>query len=276
GYLEGYTPRDIFNADETALFFKLLPDKTITYKGENCGGGERSKKRVIVLVVANMTGTEKLTLLVIGKSMKPRCFKNIRTLPTDYEANRKAWMTGELFKKRLKKLDRKFELSNRQVLLIVDNCSAHKVDVELKAIKLMFLPPNTTAALQPMDQGVIKNIKSFYKQRAVDRSAPVDTARRAWGGDGPGGGAPCAPCHSRPPGWLQVGSLPPSPVTLGPEQLEKLKRELEVVQRNMTVFGEMLSELVPGQEQHSDWELLQELQKTCHAMQTRVVDLVDK
>ncbi|EEC02970.1 conserved hypothetical protein, partial [Ixodes scapularis] len=77
-------------------------------------------------------------------------------------------------------------------------------------------------------------------------------------------------------GMVQVGSLPPSPVTLGPEQLDKLKRELEVVQRNMTVFGEMLSELVPGQEQHSDWELLQELQKTCHAMQTRVVDLVDK
>lgn len=75
---------------------------------------------------------------------------------------------------------------------------------------------------------------------------------------------------------VPVASLPPSPVTLGPEQLEKLKRELEVVQRNMTVFGEMLSELVPGQEQHSDWELLQELQKTCHAMQTRVVDLVDK
>lgn len=67
GYLESYTPRDIFNADETALFFKLLPDKTITYKGDNCAGGKRSKERVTVLVAANMTGTEKLPLLVIGK-----------------------------------------------------------------------------------------------------------------------------------------------------------------------------------------------------------------
>uniref|UniRef100_A0A023GFD4 Putative cytosolic sorting protein gga2/tom1 n=1 Tax=Amblyomma triste TaxID=251400 RepID=A0A023GFD4_AMBTT len=38
----------------------------------------------------------------------------------------------------------------------------------------------------------------------------------------------------------------------------------------------MLTELVPGQEQRSEWELLQELQKTCHAMQTRVVELINK
>lgn len=38
----------------------------------------------------------------------------------------------------------------------------------------------------------------------------------------------------------------------------------------------MLSDLEPGREHPRDWEFLQELQKTCHAMQTRLVDLVDK
>jgi hypothetical protein len=41
-----------------------------------------------------MSGTEKLPLLVIGKSAKPRCFKNAK-IPIDYKANKKAWMTGK-------------------------------------------------------------------------------------------------------------------------------------------------------------------------------------
>lgn len=167
--LQEYSPRDIFNADETALFYKLLPSKTLTYKGDTCAGGKRSKERVTVLVAANMDGTEKLPLLIIGKALKPRCFKNIRTLPAEYTANSKAWMTREIFKQWLIKLDRKFELAHRSVLLVVDNCSAHVVDVDLKAIKLSFLPPNTTAALQPMDQGVIKNLKCFYRRHMLER-----------------------------------------------------------------------------------------------------------
>ena len=66
-------------------------------KGDPCIGGKRSKERVTVLLAANVTGTERLPLLVIGKAQKPRCFKNINNLPVDYRANRKAWMTGETF-----------------------------------------------------------------------------------------------------------------------------------------------------------------------------------
>ena len=67
-----------------------------------------------------------------------------------------------------------------------------------------------------------------------------------------------------------------SPVQLTPEATQKLKSELDIVQRNMHVFGEMLNELEPGYEHPRDWDLLQELLKTCHAMQTRIVELVDK
>lgn len=48
-----------------------------------------------------------------------------------------------------------------QGLLIANNCSANKVGIELKAVELAFLPANTTAALQPMDQSVIKAIKGY-------------------------------------------------------------------------------------------------------------------
>lgn len=66
-----YSPSDIFNADETGLFFCLLPDKTLEIKGVDCHGGKNSKERVTVMVCANMSCTEKLPLLAIGKLKKP-------------------------------------------------------------------------------------------------------------------------------------------------------------------------------------------------------------
>lgn len=141
----------------------------MAFKGDNCVGGKRSKDRVTIMVGANMTGTEKLPLFIVCKSAKPRCFKNIRTLPAEYASNRKAWMTGALFKQWLVRLDRKFQLRNRNVALVVDNCSAHKIDVELKAVKLIFLPANTTASLQPMDQGVIRAVKTHYRRHTCSK-----------------------------------------------------------------------------------------------------------
>jgi hypothetical protein len=64
----------------------------MTFKGEKCTTGKRSKERITLLVGSNMSGTEKVPLHVIGKSAKPLCFKNAR-IPVDY----KAWMTGKFF-----------------------------------------------------------------------------------------------------------------------------------------------------------------------------------
>lgn len=66
------------------------------------------------------------------------------------------------------------------------------------------------------------------------------------------------------------------PIHLSPEQLNKLKNELEVVQGNMKVLSEMLTEMKPGQEHRDDWELLVELQATCQTMQKRIVELIEK
>lgn len=53
------------------------------------------------------------------------------------------------------------------------------------------------------------------------------------------------------------------PVTLTPEQISKLQSELEIVSMNMTIFGEMLTALKPGQEDPSDYKLLADLSQTC-------------
>jgi len=47
-------------------------------KGNECSGGKYGKERITIMVGANMSGTEKLKLFVIGKTKKPRCFKGIK------------------------------------------------------------------------------------------------------------------------------------------------------------------------------------------------------
>ena len=66
-YLKVYSPDCIYNADETGLFYKLLPNKTLTYKGDRCIRGKKSKERVTILSACNISGSDKLPLLLILK-----------------------------------------------------------------------------------------------------------------------------------------------------------------------------------------------------------------
>ena len=158
--------KDVFNVDEAGLFYQCKPDKSLSFKGETCSGGKLSKQRVTLLIGANMDGSEKLPLLMIGKSANPRCFKNVKSKPIEYQSNSKAWMTAIIFEKWLEQLDLKFEKQKRKILLFIDNCSAHSVP-QLRNIKVIFFPANTTSVLQPMDQGVIKNLKHFYRRDVI-------------------------------------------------------------------------------------------------------------
>jgi hypothetical protein len=103
--LEGFEPRDVYSADETGLFFNVLPDRTLVYKGETCHGGRHTKDRLTVLLCVNSGGSDKQVPIVIGKSSKPRCFKDVKKLPIKYYANSKAWMTTEIFCSFLHSLD---------------------------------------------------------------------------------------------------------------------------------------------------------------------------
>jgi hypothetical protein len=137
--LEGYEARDIYNADETGLFFKCLPDQMLALKGETCHGGKRAKERLTVLLCTNSDGSDKQVSIVIGKSAKPWCFKNVK-LPVTYYANLKAWMTSEIFRDFLRALDASFRALGRKILLFADNCAAHSPDTS--SLKVVFYPPN--------------------------------------------------------------------------------------------------------------------------------------
>lgn len=70
-----------------------------------------------ILLGANMDDSEKLKSLMIGKSSKPRCFKNIKSLPMAYCTNKKAWITGELFNKWIQSVNAHMEKRQRNILL---------------------------------------------------------------------------------------------------------------------------------------------------------------
>ncbi|MCJ8738455.1 hypothetical protein PDJAM_G00035930 [Pangasius djambal] len=81
------------------------------------------------------------------------------------------------------------------------------------------------------------------------------------------------PVHTSPqvPSLQMSGSINPTP-----EQISRLRSELDIVRGNTKVMSEMLTEMVPGQEDPSDHELLQELNRTCRAMQQRIVELISR
>ncbi|KAK9722522.1 Tc5 transposase DNA-binding domain [Popillia japonica] len=67
-----YSDKDVFNIDETGVFYNLLPERTLDFKGKKCYGGTKSKERLTAVLCCNADGSEKLKLWIVGKSKNPR------------------------------------------------------------------------------------------------------------------------------------------------------------------------------------------------------------
>ena len=86
--LARYELKDIFNADEFGLFYEALPSKSLHFRGKRCAGGKHSKVRLARMAASNALG-EKLPMFVIGKSAKPRCFRQFVTSLVGIDLKRK-------------------------------------------------------------------------------------------------------------------------------------------------------------------------------------------
>ncbi|GFX47983.1 tigger transposable element-derived protein 1 [Trichonephila clavipes] len=166
-----YSADQVFNAGETGLYWKKMPNRTYIAKDEKTASGHKaSKDRVTLLLCSNASGDRMLKPLLINKSLRPRALKgkDLKQLPVHWMANPKAWMTTAIFTEwfnncfvpeveaymKKKSLDFK-------VLLIVDNAASHP-QLEHPNVQLVFLPPNTTSLIQPLDQSIIATFKKYY------------------------------------------------------------------------------------------------------------------
>ncbi|XP_054729226.1 jerky protein homolog-like [Anastrepha obliqua] len=155
---EQLTTEQIYNADETGLFWKCLPQNSLASGDEySIEGYKESKERITALLCANAAGTHKF-----------------------YKSNKRAWVTQELFlewfnnnfvpevREHLQRIGLE---KNCKVLLLLDNCPAHP-DVNAMIsdnVTVKYLPPNCTSLIQPMDQGAIRSFKCQYRKFIVQK-----------------------------------------------------------------------------------------------------------
>ena len=90
-------PHQLYNADKTAIYWKLMPSKSLESAGEaQAPGFKKVKNRVSILACTNASGPHKLPLLLIGKSQNPSCCKHVKMekLPVTYRSQHNTWMTA--------------------------------------------------------------------------------------------------------------------------------------------------------------------------------------
>ncbi|KAG7169142.1 Tigger transposable element-derived protein 1-like 38, partial [Homarus americanus] len=172
-----YTDDQVFNMDESGLFWKKLPSKTFVVKNASKIRGQKlQKERITVLFTTNASGTCKLKLSVIHTARKPHAYKSMdmTKLNVHWLIARKVWMFSTLslswfddcFVPDVKKF---CEQQNApfKILLLLDNAPGHSPLLldRHPNVKVVFLPPNTTSILLPMDQELICNVKAAFSTK---------------------------------------------------------------------------------------------------------------
>jgi hypothetical protein len=170
--LSAYSLKDQFNCDETGLFWKQTPARSLSTR--QLPGRKKDKARITALFCCNADGSEKLRPWFIGTAKNPRAFRaagvNIQNLNLIWRSNQKAWITAAIFIDFLRWFDR--QMSGRNVVLLMDNFSAHQAAVTeiqssgypLQNTLIIWLPANSTSRYQPLDQGIIFCWKSYWKR----------------------------------------------------------------------------------------------------------------
>lgn len=73
-------------------------------------------------------------------------------------------MTGNIFKDWLTKIDSDMVKQKTKIVIFMDNVSSHKVNVSLSNVNKLYIPANSMSKIQPLDQGIIKILKSNYRR----------------------------------------------------------------------------------------------------------------
>ena len=170
-----YSPHQIYNIDETGLEYKRMPKSTyITKEEKQARGRKPDRKKQTILFACNLAG-HKLQPLFVSKVAKPHCFKhltNMRQSGVYWAKTASGWNTNKVMRDWFKDFvkDTRKECKARgvpfKILLLLDNASCHGFLEEIHpAVRVEYLPPNTTSLIQPLDQEIIANFKFAYEEQ---------------------------------------------------------------------------------------------------------------
>ncbi len=165
--LRSYELHEIYNVDETALYYKLLPKQTYVTEFEgtkNIGGTQKmkAKDRFTAFICTNDDESQKFPLTLIETSKNPRAFKKTSHLATI--TTKKAWSKKHMCQKWLDELFLQHVLNLKldKIELIVDNVISHGKVTKPDRLNIIPLPANGTSILQPMDMWIIRQWKIGY------------------------------------------------------------------------------------------------------------------
>ncbi|XP_043251212.1 tigger transposable element-derived protein 2-like [Colletes gigas] len=187
---ENIDEENVYNVDETSLMWKALPQRTLAHEGEHNTKDRKVKKdRVSVVFCTNATGTHKLPPLFINKYAHPRALKHcILTLPVVYKSQNNACIDetvfNDWFTNHFKLSVWQHQMQNYQegkVLLLIGNCKGHMPSQqpwEDSRFKVVFLPPNASSVIQPLDQGIIAECKKLFRHNLLRRVLRYDGIRQ--------------------------------------------------------------------------------------------------
>lgn len=153
--------------DETGLFWRLSPSRGLSTQAR--AGVRKDKSRISLICCINASGTDRLPIWFIGKYQIPRALRNIniQAMGGRWRWNKKAWMDTMIMKEWL--LFFYSHIGSRTVLLTIDNYPAHLSGLELAPpppnVRIQWLPSNSTSRFQPLDQGIIQNLKVYYRKQ---------------------------------------------------------------------------------------------------------------
>ncbi|XP_064436879.1 tigger transposable element-derived protein 1-like [Mirounga angustirostris] len=176
-----YSPCQVFNVDETGLFWKRLPERMLlALEGAAGPGLKASKDHLTLLLGGNAAGDFKLKPLLVYPSENPRALKGCSkaSLPVVWRSNRNDWLTPSIFQEwftgcfcpAVESYCASHGLPHR-ALLLLDGAPCHPAHLGgLSAhVRVEFLPKNTSALIQPMNQGVIATFKAHYLRRTLSQ-----------------------------------------------------------------------------------------------------------
>lgn len=174
--LEGYSKDDVYNGDEFSLSYRNVPKKMGQSLGkQSCCNTEK----VTVFVATNWSSSDKLQLVVIGKSKDPVCLKKKET-PIIYCNSQTGRMTQKVFEEIMVMFNEHFRQQGRKVLFVVDMCDEHKV-LTLSNLKVDFWPPAAAAKLQPLQHGIIPLLRENYQRLFAEKMLQLTKEGKAIG-----------------------------------------------------------------------------------------------
>ena len=175
-----YTPQQVFNVDETGLYWKRMPERTFLSVEERAEPGFKSSKdRLMLLLGGNAAGDFKLKLLLVYHSENPKALKGYSkpNLPVIWRSSRKAWATRSIFHEwftyffcpAIEKYCAQNNLTNK-ALLILDKAPCHPVNLNdlSDTVRVEYLHDSTAHSIQPMGQGVTSAFRAHYLRRTFE------------------------------------------------------------------------------------------------------------